>query len=56
VEDPVVTGKIIIRWILRKYFGGHGLDSSGSGKGQMVGNYKCDAEILVSIKFGEFLD
>jgi hypothetical protein len=31
LEDPVVDGKIILRWIFRKWGGGHGLGGSGSG-------------------------
>jgi len=29
-EDPGVAGRIILRWIFRKWDGGHGLDLSGS--------------------------
>jgi hypothetical protein len=35
---------------------GHGLDRSGSGKGQLVGTCKCGNELSGSIKCGEFLD
>ena len=35
---------------------GHGLDSSGSGLGQMAGSYECGNELSVSIKCGEFID
>jgi hypothetical protein len=31
LEDPDVDGKVILRWIFRKWVGGHGLDGSGSG-------------------------
>jgi hypothetical protein len=31
LEDPDVEGKIILRWIFRKWVGGHGLDWHGSG-------------------------
>jgi len=30
-EDPDVEGKIILRWIFRKWDGGHGLVRPGSG-------------------------
>jgi len=31
LENPVVDGKIIFRWIFRKWEWGHGLDRCGSG-------------------------
>ena len=36
--------------------GGHGLDRSGSGSGQVAGTVKCGNEPSGSIKCGEFLD
>jgi hypothetical protein len=53
LEDPGVDGRIIvIRWIFRKWDGGeHGLDSSGSGQGQVAGNGPSG-----TIKCEEFLD
>ena len=35
---------------------GHGLDSSGSGQGQLVGSFGFGNEPSGSIKYGEFLD
>ena len=35
--------------------GGHGLDWSGSGQGQVVGTCECGNETSGSIKCGEFL-
>jgi len=29
--DPAVVGRIILRWIFRKWDGEHGLDQAGSG-------------------------
>jgi hypothetical protein len=31
LEDPGVDGRITLRWVLRKWNVGHGLDLSGSG-------------------------
>jgi hypothetical protein len=30
MEDPGVDGRIILRWIFRKWDRGHGVDGSGS--------------------------
>ena len=31
LRDPGLDGTIILRWIFRKWDGGHGLDRAGSG-------------------------
>jgi hypothetical protein len=31
LEDPGIDGKIVLRWIFRKWDRGHGLDRCGSG-------------------------
>ena len=36
--------------------GGHGLDRSGSGQGQVAGTCERDNELSSSIKYGEFLE
>ena len=36
--------------------GGHGLDLSGSGEGQVAGSFECGDEPSGSIKCGEFFD
>jgi hypothetical protein len=55
LKDPVVDGRIILKWIER-LDGGHGLDQSGSGQGQVAGFCECSDEPSGSIKCGEFLE
>jgi hypothetical protein len=31
LQDPGIDGRITLRWIFRKWVGGHKLDRSGSG-------------------------
>jgi len=50
MEDPGEDGRIILRWIIRKWDGGHGLDWSASGHGQVVSTFKCYNELLGFIK------
>jgi len=49
--DQGLDGKIILRWIFRKWDMGHGLDRATSGQGEVAGT--CDRG---SIKCREFLD
>jgi hypothetical protein len=53
---PGVDGRIILRWIFRKWDVGYGLDWAGSGRGQVAGTCECGNEPSFSIKRGEFLD
>ena len=51
--DPGIDGRIILRWIFRKWDGGgYGLDRAGSGQGQVAGTCECGNESSGSIKFG----
>jgi hypothetical protein len=50
--DPDVDGRIILRWIFRKW----GLDGVGSEYGQVAGNCEYGNEPSGSIICGEFLD
>jgi hypothetical protein len=50
LEDLGLDGRIILTWILQKCDGGHGLDLSGSGQGQVAGACECGNESLGSIK------
>jgi len=36
-EDPSVNGRIILRWIFSKWYGGHELDRAGPRQGQVTG-------------------
>ena len=36
---PGLDGRIILRWILRMWDRGHGLECSDSGYGQLAGTY-----------------
>ena len=55
--DPGVDGRIIFRWIFRKWdAGGYGLNRVGSGYGQVAGTCEYGNEPSGSIKCGEFLD
>jgi hypothetical protein len=55
-EDLGVHGKIILKWGFKKLEGGHGLDRSGSGQGQMVGCCEYGDEPSRSIKCVEFFE
>ena len=54
--DQDVDGRIILRWILRKWEGVVELDGVVSGRGQVAGACEYGNEIWGSIKCGEFLD
>ena len=53
--DPGVDGRIILRWIFRKWDVGYGLDQAGSGCGQVAGCCESGNEPFGSIKEGNFL-
>jgi len=54
--DPGVDGRIILRWIFRKWNVGYGLDRSDSGEGQLAGTCEWGNEYTGYINCGEFLD
>jgi hypothetical protein len=54
--DPGIDGRIILRWIFRKWDVGYGLDHFGPKQGQVTGTRACSNEPSGSIKCGEFLD
>ena len=56
LEDPDVDGRIILRWIFRKWDGRHVLDRAGPGHGQVAGTCECSNEPSGSVKCWEFLD
>jgi hypothetical protein len=41
LEDQGVGGKMGSEWILRRFLGGCGLDSTGSGQGPVAGCFEC---------------
>ena len=56
LEDTAVDERITLKWIFEKWDGGHGLDRSGLGQGQVAGSVECGNEPSVSIKCAEFLE
>jgi hypothetical protein len=56
LEDPGVDGRIILRWVFRKWDWGYGPDRSGPGYGQAAGFCECGNEHSVAKKCSEFLD
>jgi len=54
--DPGVDGRMILRWIFRKWDVGYGLDRARSGYGQVAGTCECGNEPSGPIKCWEFLD
>ena len=56
LEDSGVEGRIILRWIFRKWDSRYGLDSSASRQGQVAVTCECGNEPSGSIECGEFLD
>jgi len=54
--DPSVDGRVILRWIFRKWSVGIWTGSSWFGQGEVVGTCECGNERSGFIKCGEFLD
>jgi len=54
--DPVVDGRLILRWTFWKWDVGFGLGRAGSGWGQVAVTCECGNEVSGSIKRGQFLD
>jgi hypothetical protein len=48
--------RIILKWIIQKCDGGHGLDRCGSGYGQVVSCCERGNEPSVSVKCVKFLE
>jgi hypothetical protein len=56
VEDLVVDGRIILKWMLKKWDGEAWTGLLWLRIGQVAGACECGNEPLSSIKCGEFLD
>ena len=54
--DPGIDGRIILRWILRKWDVRAWTGSTRFREGQVSGHCECGNEPLGSVKCGEFLD
>jgi hypothetical protein len=54
--DPGIDGRIILRWIYRKYGVGAWTGSNWLRIGTGGGTFECSNEPLGSIKCGEFLE
>jgi hypothetical protein len=56
LEDLSVEGRMIVKWVFKKWAGVNGLDSPWSGQEQVAGSCECGTEPVGSIKFGKFID
>ena len=56
LEDPGVDGRVILRWIFERLYGGYRLDQSGSGQREVAGSYKYWDESSGSLKWVKFLE
>jgi hypothetical protein len=54
--DPGVDGRIILKWIFRKWNVGAWNGSSWLRIKTEAGTCECCNKLLVSMKYGEFLD
>jgi hypothetical protein len=54
--DPGVDGRIILRWICRKWCVGAWTGSNWFRRGTVEGTCKCSNDPSGSVKCGEFLD
>jgi hypothetical protein len=56
LECLSADGRVILKWVFKKWDREHRLDLSGSGQGQMAGCCECGNEPSVSMKSGKFID
>jgi hypothetical protein len=45
--DPSIDGRVILKWVFRKWEVGYGLDRGGSGYRQVAGTCECGNEFRV---------
>ena len=56
LEDLSINGRIILKWVLKKWDEDHGLNQCGSGERQLVGSCEFGNKSSRYIKWKEFLD
>jgi hypothetical protein len=56
LEDPGVDGRIVLKWVFKKWDVGVWTESIGLRQGEVAGSCECGNEPSGSIKSGKFLE